>query len=131
MAVLTKIKLGFAGVGGVLITYLGGMDTMLEVILALLVIDYLTGVLVAIYDKKVSSSIGYKGIIKKVVMLLLISMSYYLSMVIDNQVPIRELVIMFFIANEGISILENASNLGLPIPEKIIQVLEQVKGRDM
>lgn len=125
---LSYLKLGFASVTGVIIGCLGGLDILLQVIIAMIIIDYITGVLVAIYDKKLSSEIGFKGIAKKVMILLLICMSYYLTLVIKTDIPIREMVIMFFIVNEAISITENAANMGLPIPSKLITILEQARG---
>jgi len=105
---------------------LGGFDLLLKTILILIVLDYLTGTLSAVYNKKLSSSIGFKGILKKFMIILLIILSTALNGVIESM-PIREIMIMFFIANEGISIIENAVNLDLPIPKKIIKMLKQIQ----
>lgn len=113
-------------VGGLAASYLGGWDMLLKTIVILAILDYGTGVLKGIYNKKLSSEIGYKGIIKKVMMFMVICAAYTLQAAISKQVPLREVTIMFFIANEGISLLENASEL-VPVPVKIKEVLLQLR----
>lgn len=108
--------------------WLGGIDTILICLMALIVVDYLTGVLQAIYNKCLSSDIGFKGIVRKVLMLLIVAVSFIIETATNGAFAIREIVIMFFIANEGISLLENASKCGVPFPNKLIEVLKQLKG---
>lgn len=107
--------------------FLGGYDIALKTLLIFIVFDYLTGVCKAIHNKKVNSSIGAKGIIKKVGYLIVVAMSVYLDKVAGNTGAIRSIVIYFFVANEGISILENWGSMGLPLPKQIFDVLEQIK----
>lgn len=120
----TSVSFGVAG--GILTSYLGGWDMLLKTILMLSVLDYATGILKGIYEKKLSSEIGYKGIIKKVMMFVVICAAYTLQGAISDQIPLREITIMFFIANEGISLLENASVI-IPVPSKIKEVLLQLR----
>lgn len=89
--------------------------------------DYLTGVCKAIYNKKINSTVGLKGIMKKVGYLIVVAVAVEIDRIIGNTGAIRSLVIYFFVANEGISILENWGNMGLPLPQKIFDTLEQLK----
>ena len=114
---------------GGIASYLGGWDVLLKTIVMLAILDYATGILKAVYQKQLSSEIGFKGIIKKVMMFLVICASYSLQSVISKQVPLREITIMFFIINEGISLLENASEL-IPVPDKIKEVLLQLRDKE-
>lgn len=107
--------------------YLGGLDTALQTLLIMILLDYITGICKAIHNKKINSTIGAKGIIKKVGYLIIVALSVLLDKVTGNTGAIRSLVIYFFVANEGISILENWGAMGLPLPKKIFEVLEQVK----
>lgn len=115
-----------AAAGGALTAFVGGVDKLLITLITMIVIDYLTGVIRAIYQKKVSSAIGFKGIMKKMLMLLMVGLSVTLQNVMPIEVPLREITIFFFIANEGFSILENASDL-IPLPDKIRSVLAQIQ----
>lgn len=120
-----------ATVGGYIAWYLGGFDSLLIALLVFIVVDYLTGVILAIIDKKLNSKIGFKGIAKKVMILLFVGLASVLDIyVIQGNSPIREIVIAFYIANEGISIVENSAKIGLPVPQKIIDVLAQLKGKE-
>lgn len=105
--------------------FLGGFDTLLLTLLLFMVIDYLTGVIVAISNKKLSSSIGFKGICKKVIMILMVGIATRLDITLGLQ-EVRYIVMSFYLANEGISILENATSLGVPIPQKFKNILEQL-----
>lgn len=107
--------------------FLGGLDTALKTLLILIVLDYITGLCKAIINKKINSLIGLKGIIKKVGYLIVVALSVLLDEVIGDTGAIRNLVIYFFVANEGISILENWGAMGLPLPKKVFEVLEQIK----
>ena len=110
-----------------IVYYLGGLDMALKTLLILMVLDYITGICKSIVNKKVNSIIGLKGIIKKVGYLILVSLSFLLDGVVGDTGAIRNLVVYFFVANEGISILENWGAMGLPLPSKILEVLEQLK----
>lgn len=120
----------FAGVGGWLGYFLGGCDGLLIALVIFVVIDYITGVMGAIADKKLSSEVGFKGICRKVIIFLLVGIAQILDVnVIKTGSVLRTAVIFFYLSNEGVSILENAAHLGLPIPEKLKVVLEQLHDR--
>lgn len=124
------IQFLFAGVGGWLGYFLGGCDGLILVLLAFVVIDYITGVMCAVSDKKLSSAVGFKGICRKVLIFLLVGIANILDVqVIGTGSVLRTAVIFFYISNEGVSLLENAGHLGLPIPVKIKAVLEQLHDR--
>ena len=110
-----------------IVYYLGGLDMALKTLLILMVLDYITGICKSIVNKKVNSIIGLKGIIKKLGYLILVALSFLLDGVVGDTGAIRNLVVYFFVANEGISILENWGAMGLPLPSKILEVLEQLK----
>ena len=120
----------FAAVGGWLGYFLGGCDGLLYALIAFVVIDYLTGVMCAVIDHKLSSEVGFKGIFKKVLIFLLVGIGHILdTQVIGTGSVLRTAVIFFYISNEGVSLIENAAHLGLPIPEKLKAVLEQLHDR--
>ena len=124
------IQLIFAGIGGWLGYFLGGCDGLILALLAFVVIDYITGVMCAIADKKLSSAVGFKGICRKVLIFLLVGIANILDVqIIGTGSILRTAVIFFYISNEGVSLLENAGHLGLPIPVKIKIVLEQLHDR--
>ncbi|RHO00545.1 holin [Clostridium sp. AM22-11AC] len=124
------IQLAFAAVGGWLGYFLGGCDGLLYALLTFVVIDYITGVMYAIADKNLSSEVGFKGICRKVLIFLLVGIANVLDVqVIGTGSVLRTAVIFFYISNEGVSLLENAAHLGLPVPEKIKTVLEQLHDR--
>ena len=110
--------------------YLGGLDAALKTLLVLMVLDYITGLCKAIANKEINSIIGAKGIIKKVGYLIIVAVSVLLDEVVGNTGAIRNIVIYFFVANEGNSILENWGAMGLPLPKKITEVLEQIKNEN-
>ncbi len=123
-------QLCFAAVGGWLGWFLGGCDGLLYALLAFVVIDYITGIMCAIVDKKLSSSVGFRGIFKKVLIFLLVGIGHVIDTnVIGSGSVLRTAVIFFYIANEGLSLIENAAHLGLPIPAKLKAVLEQLHDR--
>ena len=129
--ILNFIKVIFTAIGGYLGYVLGGHDSFLYALIAFVVIDYLTGVMLAIIKKEVSSEIGFKGIFKKVMIFLMVAIGHTVdAYLIKNGGAIRTAVIFFYISNEGISILENSANIGLPIPEKLKDVLIQLKDGD-
>ena len=126
----TTIQLIFAGLGGWLGWFLGGCDGLLFALVAFVVIDYITGIMCAVVDKKLSSAVGFKGIFKKVLIFALVGVGHILdTRVIGTGSVLRTAVIFFYLSNEGISLLENAGHLGLPIPKKLKSILEQLHDR--
>ena len=120
----------FTAVGGWLGWFLGGCDGLLYALIAFVVADYITGVMCAIIDHKLSSEVGFKGIFRKVLIFMLVGAANILDVhVIGTGSVMRTAIIFFYISNEGVSLLENAGHLGLPIPEKIKTVLEQLHDR--
>ena len=120
----------FTAVGGWLGYYLGGCDGLLYALLAFVVADYVTGVMCAVSDKKLSSEVGFKGICRKVLIFILVGIANIFDVqVIGTGSVLRTAVIFFYISNEGLSLLENAGHLGLPIPEKMKVVLAQLHDR--
>ncbi|WP_186422582.1 phage holin family protein [Lacrimispora celerecrescens] len=118
----------FAAMGGSLGAVLGGFDGFLYALIVFVVVDYMTGVMVGILNKELSSQIGFRGIFKKVVIFSLVAVAHIIDTnVIQNGSVLRTTVIFFYLSNEGISILENAALIGLPIPKKMKDVLEQLK----
>ena len=118
----------FAALGGAVGAVMGGFDGFLYALIVFVVVDYLTGVMAAVLNKKLSSEVGFHGIFKKVVIFALVAVGHIVDFyVIQNGSVIRTAVIFFYLSNEGISILENASVLGLPVPQKLKDVLEQLK----
>ena len=124
------IQLVFAAVGGWLGWFLGGCDGLLYALLAFVVIDYVTGIMCAVVDKKLSSAVGFKGIFKKVLIFALVGIGHILDThIIGSGSVMRTAIIFFYLSNEGVSLLENAAYLGLPIPQKLKSVLEQLHDR--
>lgn len=124
------IQFTFAAIGGWLGWFLGGCDGLLYALIAFVAIDYITGVMCAVIDHRLSSEVGFKGIFKKVLIFLLVGTANILDVqVIGTGCVLRTAVIFFYISNEGVSLLENAAYLGLPVPEKIKTVLEQLHSR--
>lgn len=124
------VQFVFTVVGGWLGYFLGGCDGLLYALIAFVAIDYITGVMCAINDNALSSEVGFKGICRKVLIFLLVGIANILDLnVIGTGSVLRTAVIFFYISNEGVSLLENASHLGLPVPQKIKAVLEQLHDR--
>ena len=124
------IQLVFAAIGGWLGWFLGGCDGLLYALIAFVVVDYVTGVMCAVVDKKLSSAVGFRGIFKKVLIFALVGVANILDVnVIGTGSVLRTAIIFFYISNEGVSVLENAGHLGLPIPEQLKTVLEQLHNR--
>lgn len=125
------VQMFFAAVGGWLGYFLGGCDGLLYALIAFVVIDYITGVMCAVADKKLSSTVGFKGICRKMLIFLLVGIANILDVqVIGSGSVLRTAVIFFYISNEGVSLVENAAHLGLPVPDKLKDVLEQLHDRD-
>lgn len=124
------VQLVFTAIGGWLGYFLGGCDGLIIALVVFVAVDYLTGILCAVADKSLSGEVGFKGIAKKVVIFMLVGMANILDVeVIGTGSVLRTAVIFFYLSNEGISILENSAHLGLPIPKKLKDVLEQIHDR--
>ena len=124
------IQLVFTAVGGWLGYFLGGCDGLLIALVIFVICDYLTGIMCAIADKKLSSEVGFKGICRKVLIFLLVGIANILDVqVIGTGSVLRTAVIFFYLSNEGVSLLENAAHLGLPVPEKMKDILAQLHDR--
>ena len=107
---------------------MGGFDGLIYSLIAFVLIDYLTGVMAAIVDRQLSSEIGFKGIFKKVSIFMLVAVGHIIdSKLLGSGTALRTAIILFYTSNEGISILENAARMGLPIPKRVKSVLEQLK----
>lgn len=121
------IQVVFTMLGGWIGYFVGGCDGLLYALLAFVVIDYITGVMCAIADRKLSSEVGFKGICRKVLIFLLVGIANILDVdVVGTGSVLRTAAIFFYISNEGVSLLENAAHLGLPVPDKMKAVLEQL-----
>ena len=130
--IIEGINIGFAALGGILGWLFGGLDGFLYALIVFVIADYFTGVLAACIKKELSSEIGFKGIAKKVTIFLLVAIANMIdtNIIMTGSVA-RNAVIFFYLSNEGISILENAAVIGLPIPEKLKNMLLQInKGGD-
>ena len=124
-----QISVSTGSIGGIIIGLLGGWDALLKALIIVMCLDYITGLLKAIYEKKLSSEIGLKGIIKKIMYLILIALTVEAEEIMGTEI-VRSCVICFFFANEGISICENAS-IFIPVPQKIKDVLLQLREIDV
>lgn len=112
--------------GGILTFMFGGFDAILKALIVLVILDYITGLIKAAYTKTVSSEIGFKGILKKFLIAIVVAVAVIIQHLVDDAIPLREIAIMFFICNEGISILENASEF-IPVPQKLKEILWQLR----
>lgn len=117
-------------VGGLAASLFGAWDKLMWALVALMIFDYVSGVIKGIYTKTLSSDIGFKGLLKKIVVLIIVALANVIQELTGNNIAIREIVIMFYIANEGISILENAAVLSPNMPEKLKEILLQLRGDD-
>ena len=125
------IQLALVAIGAGLGWFLGGCDGFLYALIAFVVIDYLTGFMAAVVDKKLCSEVGFRGIFKKVFIFMLVGIGSILDReIVGDGSMLRTAIIFFYIANEGISIIENAGRIGLPIPRKLKNVLEQLKDKE-
>ena len=124
------IQAVFTAVGGYLGYFLGGCDGLVYALLVFVVADYITGVMCAVYDKELSSEVGFVGICRKVLIFVLVGLANILDVqIIGSGCVLRTAVIFFYLSNEGVSLLENAAHLGLPVPEAMKEVLEQLHNR--
>ena len=129
--VLNWVKAAFAAIGGVIGWFFGQADGFLYALIAFVVLDYVTGVMCAIIDKKLSSEVGFKGLFRKVLIFALVGVAHIMDTnVVGTGSALRSAVICFYLSNEGVSMLENAAHLGLPIPEKFRNVLAQLHDRN-
>ena len=127
----TKIQIAAAAIGGWLGYFLGGKDGMLITLIVFMALDYITGLLCAIMDKKLSSAVGFRGICKKVLILMLVGVANIVDLhVVGTGSALRGAVICFYMSNEALSLFENAAHIGLPIPDKLREALAQLHGRD-
>lgn len=127
-SIIESIQMIFASIGGWIGWMLGGADGFLYALIVFVVIDYLTGIMASILAQKLSSEVGFRGIFKKVLTFVLVGVAHIIDFyIIGSGSAIRTAVIFFYISNEGISILENTAKIGLPIPERLKNVLEQLK----
>lgn len=121
----------FSGLGGFMGYFLGGCDGLIFSLLIFISIDYVTGVMCAIVEKTLSSDVGFKGICRKVIIFLLVGVAHILDLhVVKTGSVLRSAVVFFYLSNEGVSILENAAHLGLPVPKKVKDVLEQLHDKE-
>lgn len=123
-------QLIFTALGGWLGYFLGGCDGLILALVIFVSADYITGVMCAIEDKKLNSSVGFRGICRKTIIFMLVGIGHVLDThIIGTGSVLRTAIIFFYLSNEGVSLLENAAHLGLPIPEKLKDVLEQLHNR--
>ena len=129
--VWTKIQMAITGIGGWLGYFVGGVDGLMTTLIIFMVIDYITGLMCAVADRKLSSAVGFKGICKKVLIILLVGVAHIVDLhVVGTGSALRSAVVCFYLSNEGVSLLENAAYIGLPVPEKLRTVLAQLHNRD-
>ena len=128
--VWAKIQMAVAAIGGWIGYFVGGVDGLMTALLIFMALDYITGLMCAIADKKLSSAVGFRGICKKVLILMLVGVAHIVDLhVVGTGDALRTAVVCFYLSNESVSMLENAAHLGLPIPEKLKSVLAQLHGR--
>ena len=126
----TGIQMALTALGGVCGWFFGGIDGFMYALITFVVIDYVTGVMCAIADHELSSAVGFKGICRKVLIFVLVGVGHILDAEVLGQGEVlRTAVIFFYLSNEGVSLLENAAHLGLPIPEKLKEILAQLHNR--
>lgn len=124
-------QLAFTAVGGWLGYFLGGCDGLIIALVLFVVIDYITGVMCAVVDRKLSSTVGFKGIFRKVLIFMLVGIANIIDVqVIKSGSVLRTAVVFFYLSNEGLSLIENSVHLGLPVPEKLKAVLKQLNDKE-
>ena len=126
-----KVQIAITALGGWLGYFLGGMDGLMIALIVMMTLDYISGVMCAIIDKKLSSAVGFKGICKKVFILMLVGVAHIIDLhVVGTGSALRGAVICFYMSNEGLSLLENAAHIGLPIPDKLRDILTQLHDKE-
>lgn len=129
--VWSRFQLLFSLLGGALSALVGGMDSLMIVLVACMIIDYLTGVMHAILERQLSSAVGFKGICKKVLIFIMVGIAHLLDVhILGGSGALRSAVICFYLSNEGVSLLENAARIGLPVPEALREVLAQLHQKE-
>lgn len=129
--VWNTIQVAFAALGGFCGWFLGGVDGFLYALIAFVVIDYITGIMCAINDHTLSSAVGFRGICRKVLIFCMVGIGNILDVnILGEGHVMRTAVIFFYLSNEGVSMLENCAHIGLPIPDKLKDVLAQLHERD-
>ena len=127
----TKVQIAITALGGWLGYFLGGMDGLMIALIVMMTLDYISGVMCAIIDKKLSSAVGFNGICKKVFILMLVGVAHIIDLhVVGTGSALRGAVICFYMSNEGLSLLENAAHIGLPIPDKLRDILTQLHDKE-
>lgn len=127
----TKVQIAITALGGWLGYFLGGMDGLMIALIVMMTLDYISGVMCAIIDRKLSSAVGFKGICKKVFILMLVGVAHIIDLhVVGTGSALRGAVICFYMSNEGLSLLENAAHIGLPIPDKLRNILFQLHDKE-
>ena len=128
--VWAKVQMAFTVIGGWIGYFVGGVDGLMTALLIFMVLDYVTGLMCAIADKKLSSAVGFKGICKKVLIIMLVGVAHVVDLhVVGTGDALRSAVVCFYLSNAGMSMLENAAHLGLPVPDKLKGILAQLHGR--
>ena len=128
---INTFKIIFTAIGGSIGYFLGGFDGLIFAIVAFVIIDYITGLMAAVIEKKLSSEIGFKGIFKKVLIFILVGIGHTIDFyLIEKGSAVRTAVIFFYLSNEGLSIIENASRIGLPVPEQLRIVFRELRKED-
>ena len=126
-----KLQMACAALGGWIGYFVGGMDGLLIALIVFMVLDYITGLMCAVMDKKLSSAVGFRGICKKVLILMLVGVANIIDIhVVGQGSALRGAVIAFYLSNEGLSLLENTAYIGLPIPDKLREILAQLHNRE-
>ena len=126
-----KVQIAITALGGWLGYFLGGMDGLMIALIVMMTLDYISGVMCAIIDKKLSPAVGFKGICKKVFILMLVGVAHIIDLhVVGTGSALRGAVICFYMSNEGLSLLENAAHIGLPIPDKLRDILSQLHDKE-
>lgn len=123
---LVTLKYSVALVGGLLTALLGGWDVALQVLVLFVVLDYITGLVAAYEEQNLNSRVGFRGIAKKILLFVPVAVAYWLDMLLGQEI-LRNLAIFFYIANEGLSMMENLGRAGVPFPEQVQTALEQLK----
>ncbi len=126
-----KIQIANTAIGGWLGYFLGGLDGLMIALIVLMTLDYVSGVMCAIIDRKLSSAVGFKGVCKKVFILMLVGVAHIIDLhVVGTGSALRGAVICFYMSNEGLSLLENTAHIGLPIPDKLRDILAQLHDKE-
>ena len=126
-----KVQIAITALGGWLGYFLGGMDGLMIALIVMMTLDYISGVMCAIIDRKLSSAVGFKGVCKKVFILMLVGVAHIIDLhVVGTGSALRGAVICFYMSNEGLSLLENAAHIGLPIPDKLRDILAQLHDKE-